>query len=78
MLFRCRLGVAERTGWKEGAQACVISTQTGVSGWAVAGYSAGFLFFFGVVVSFLPAIPHIDAACRIEEKYNFAMTSYYL
>lgn len=60
MLFRCRLGAAERTGWKEGAQACVISTQTGVSGWAVAGYSAGFFFFFfGGVVSFLPAIPHM-------------------
>lgn len=61
MLFLSRLGGAERTGWKEGAQACVISRQTGGSGWAVAGYSAGFFgLFLGVaVVAFLLAIPHM-------------------
>lgn len=40
-------------GGKEGARGCVISRQTGVSGWAVAGFSVGKLF------SFLSAIPHM-------------------
>lgn len=32
------VGAAERTGGKEGAQGCVIPRQTGVGGWAVAGF----------------------------------------